>query len=134
MSLLDKELAERDGEDHDFYHQFNSIDSLNHIALAFENEVAISCGAFKIIDAEKVEIKRMYSLKNHRGKGYASIILLELEKWARELGYPKMVLETGLKQPEAIALYKKNGFLEIDNYGPYIGVENSKCFEKNLKY
>jgi len=50
-----------------------------------------------------------------------------------ELGYEKCILETGKKQPEAIALYKKNGYKLIPNYGQYAEVENSVCFEKEMK-
>jgi GNAT superfamily N-acetyltransferase len=65
--------------------------------------------------------------------GIASNILAELEKWASELSYAKCILETGKKQPEAISLYKKNGYRIIPNYGQYCEVENSLCFEKKLK-
>ena len=64
--------------------------------------------------------------------GIATQILTELEKWATELSFKKCVLETGKKQPEAIALYIKNGYKIIPNYGQYEGVENSVCFEKLL--
>ena len=56
-----------------------------------------------------------------------------LEKWAGELGYKKCILETGKKQPEAISLYKKNGYKPIPNYGQYTGIDNSVCFEKLIK-
>jgi GNAT superfamily N-acetyltransferase len=79
-----------------------------------------------------MEVKRMYTLPEYRGKGIASIVLAELEKWAAELGYQKTVLETGKRQPEAIALYEKNNYRQIPNYGQYAGVENSVCFEKEL--
>ena len=69
---------------------------------------------------------------NQRGKGIASKILTELEIWCVELGYKKCVLETGKNQPEAIALYKKNQYNIIPNFGKYEGVENSVCFEKEF--
>jgi len=69
-----------------------------------------------------------------RGKGAASRVLTELERWANELLYKKCILETGKKQPEAIALYKKNGYKLIPNYGQYAEIENSVCFEKVVKY
>ena len=53
---------------------------------------------------------------------------------AKELGYKKCILETGLKQPEAIRLYEKNGYKSIPNYGQYAGVENSVCYEKVLRF
>ena len=74
----------------------------------------------------------MYTLPGSRGKGIATAILKELENWAFELGYAKCVLETGKRQPEAIALYEKSGYKRIPNYGKYAGVENSVCYEKNI--
>jgi GNAT superfamily N-acetyltransferase len=74
----------------------------------------------------------MYTNPEKRKLGLASQMLHELELWAKESGYGKCVLETGKKQPEAIALYEKNGYRMIPNYGQYIGVENSVCFEKKL--
>lgn len=133
VQLLDKDLAQRDGEEHEFYHQFNSIKDLKNVVLAFEDGKAVSCGAFKVIGDNQVEIKRMYSLQRFRGRGMASSVLAELEKWAKELGFSFCRLETGIRQPEAIALYQKNGYSSIANYGQYIGVENSRCFEKSLK-
>ena len=65
-----------------------------------------------------------------RGSGIATKVLMELEKWAAEMSYKKCILETGKKQPEAIGLYRKNGYMLISNYGQYAGVENSLCFEK----
>jgi len=80
-----------------------------------------------------MEVKRMYTIPEWRGKGIASVILSELESWATELGYEKCVLETGKKQPEAVGLYRKNGYSQIPNYGQYEGIENSLCFEKRMK-
>ena len=74
----------------------------------------------------------MYVSPASRGKSFAFQILTELEVWAKELGMSKTVLETGQKQPEAIALYFKAGYLRTPNYGQYIGIENSLCFEKIL--
>ena len=79
-----------------------------------------------------MEVKRMYVPLEKRGKGIASIVLQELEKWAKELGYQKCILETGIKQPEAISLYKKNNYAIIPNYGQYAGVKDSVCFEKKI--
>jgi GNAT superfamily N-acetyltransferase len=81
-----------------------------------------------------MEVKRMYVLPNNRGKGIATTLLWELEKWALELGYMKCVLETGKRQPEAISLYEKSGYQRIPNYGQYKGVENSICFEKIVTF
>ena len=133
VKFLDAELAERDGEDHVFYDQFNKIDTIRHAVVLYENDKAVGCGAIKEIDVNTTEIKRMYTLLSYRGKGFATQILSELISWAFELNYSRCILETGKKQPEAIRLYEKNGFNRISNYGQYENIENSVCFEKPLK-
>ena len=130
VKLLDADLAIRDGDEHAFYAQYNKIDLIKHAIVAYENEVAIGCGAIKKYDENTMEIKRMYVPVDQRGKGIATLILKALEKWTAELSYKKCILETGIKQPEAIALYQKNGYIIISNYGQYANVENSVCFEK----
>ena len=67
-----------------------------------------------------------------RGRGFATIVLKGLESWAAELSFKRCILETGYKQPEAIALYTKNGYHKIPNYGQYQSVGNSMCFEKDI--
>lgn len=132
VKCLDKELAFRDGDDHEFYHQFNSINDIKYAIVAYNNSTPIACGAIKEFDSRSMEVKRMYSLPEYRGKGLASKILKSLEDWARELGYQYCVLETGKKQPEAISLYRKSGYQVTDNYGQYQGIVNSVCFKKKL--
>jgi GNAT superfamily N-acetyltransferase len=129
---LDADLAERDGSEHSFYAQFNKIDKIKHVVVAYEEDRPVGCGAIKEYEPGVMEVKRMYTLPTHRGKGIASRILTELEKWAAELKYKTCILETGKKQPEAIALYKKNRYYVIPNYGQYAEVENSVCFEKRI--
>lgn len=133
VRALDAELAERDGGEHSFYSQFNTIDRIKYVVVAYEDEKAVSCGAIKEFTPGVMEVKRMYTLPEYRGKGIAGKVLRELEGWAAELGCEKCVLETGKRQPEAIALYEKSGYRVIENYGQYVGVENSVCFEKEVK-
>ena len=132
VRMLDAELAIRDGDDHAFYSQFNSLEKIRHVVLAYVDGEPAGCGAIKEYSASTMEIKRMYVLPDHRRKGIAAMILTELERWAAELSFSKCILETGKKQPEAIELYKKNGYQPIHNYGQYTGVENSVCFEKKI--
>ena len=129
---LDAELAVIDGDDHSFYDQFNKIDQIRYALVAYEAGRPVGCGAIKMYDHDTVEVKRMYTLPEGRGKGIATQILAELEAWAAELGYRKCILETGIRQPDAISLYKKNGYRLIPNFGQYAEVENSVCFEKEL--
>ena len=132
VKQLDAELAERNGAEHSFYAQFNQINKIKYVVLAYEGGRAVSCGAIKEFAPNTIEIKRMYTLPGSRGRGIASQVLAELECWAAELSYEKCILETGKKQPEAIRLYEKNGYKLIPNYGQYVGVENSVCFEKEV--
>ena len=132
VKALDADLRIRDGEDHAFYAQFNKTDALKYVIVAYDDNTAVGCGAIRDYSKDTMEVKRMYVSENKRGQGVASSVLKELEKWAIELNYNKCVLETGKKQPEAIALYKKNNYKIIPNYGQYENMENSVCFEKKL--
>ena len=132
VRFLDADLATRDGNEHSFYAQFNKIDKIRHVVVAFENNLPVGCGAIKSYDLQTMEVKRMYTLPEHRGKGIARNILKELEKWAAELSCNKCILETGKRQPEAIELYQRSGYTIIPNYGQYAAIENSVCFEKQL--
>ncbi len=129
---LDAYLKITDGDEHDFYNQYNNIDVIKHVVVAYLNNIPVGCGAFKKFDNNCAEIKRMYTDPIARGKGVASKILQELESWAKELNYKSLILETGPKQTEAIAVYKKNMYGLIPNYGPYTNVSNSLCFKKML--
>ena len=129
---LDAVLAILDGEDHAFYAQFNKSSALKNAIIAYENETAVGIGAYKEYDSQTVEMKRMYTLPEYRGKGIASKILTELELWAKEENYKIAILETGFLQTDAISLYKKLGYVITENYGQYIGVENSVCMKKKM--
>lgn len=129
---LDAYLAILDGEDHAFYAQFNKTNLLKNAVIAYENQTAVGIGAYKEYDSETVEMKRMYTLPEFRGKGIASKILSELELWAKEENYKTAVLETGFMQKDAISLYQKLGYVITENYGQYKGVENSVCMKKTL--
>jgi GNAT superfamily N-acetyltransferase len=132
VKMLDEYLAFVDGDDHAFYDQFNTIAMLTNCVILYEEENAVGCGAIKPFDELSAEVKRMFVIPEFRGKGYASAIISELEKWAAELGFKSLILETGKGQTEAIRLYEKS-YERTANYGPYSGVENSVCFRKNLK-
>lgn len=132
VALLDKLLAEMDGRDHDFYDQYNKIDKIKHTVVAYSDEFPVACGAIKEFDPETMEVKRMFTDDSHRGKGFASLVLTELEKWVLELGYSKCILETGKRLPKAVSLYEKSGYKLIPNYDQYVEMKNSICFEKKL--
>lgn len=129
---LDKDLAIRDGDEHAFFAQYNKIDAIKYVVMAYFDNEPVGCGAIKEYETDVMEVKRMFVQPGYRGKGIASSVLKEIELWAKELGFKKCILETGIKQPEAIALYKKNNYFQIPNYGQYADVTSSVCFEKVL--
>ena len=129
---LDKDLAIRDGEFHSFFSQFNKVDKINHVVIAYLNENPVGCGAIKHYSDTTMEVKRMYVNPDFRGNRIGKTVLDELEIWTKELGYKKCILETGMMQHEAITLYKRNNFIQIENYGQYKEDETSVCFEKMI--
>ena len=132
VTLLDKDLSVRDGDEHAFYAQFNKIQSIRNVVVCYADDKPIGCGAFKEYESGTVEIKRMFVLPEYRGHGIGLKVLNELELWAAESDYTTCVLETGKKQPEAIRLYEKASYEKIKPYGQYKNVENSVCMRKSL--
>ena len=108
VRLLDQDLKITDGDEHWFYNQFNSVEEVEEVIIIYHNEKAVGCGALRKKTDHVVEIKRMYTLPIYRRKGVATLILKPLEEWAKQLGYKSVILETGKKQPFAIALHKSN--------------------------
>ncbi|NMM47451.1 GNAT family N-acetyltransferase [Marinigracilibium pacificum] len=129
---LDQYLADGNGDKNEFFAQFNKVDLIKNVVIAFEGNTAIGCGAFKAYDDDSVEIKRMYVLPEKRGNGIATAVLDHLEEWAASLGFSRCILETGNHMTDAIKLYSKNGYKKIPNYGQYEKVLESVCFEKLL--
>ena len=132
VGQLNAYLAPINGADHGFYDRHSQIDSLDYVLVAYRGAEPIACGALREMDARTVEIKRMFVPPTLRGQGLGSYLLQELERWAAELGYQRTVLETGNYMPDAMALYRKNGYREIERYPPYEAAERSVCFGKEL--
>jgi len=129
---LDNELHNRYPDIQHTYVGLNKIEHIDTALIAYNDQQPIGCGCFKLYNQDSVEIKRMFVKPIARGKGISKLILNELLNWAKELGNSKALLETGLNQPEAIGLYEKSGFIRIENFGPYLNMPNSVCFERML--
>jgi putative acetyltransferase len=100
--------------------------------VAYDAEMPVGCGAVRTIDAGVAEIKRMYVLPTVRGRGIARRMLEVLENEARAIGIQKLMLETGTRQPEAIALYSKTGYSRTGAFGEYPPSPLNVFFEKYL--
>lgn len=97
------------------------------------NGEPVGCGALRQIDEKTVEVKRMYVALPARRQGIAGRMLAELERLAAAFGYEKIILETGVYQPEALALYQAAGYRRTSAYGRYVGVPEAQCFEKETQ-
>ena len=129
---LDALLTIMDGDKHEYYNQFNKIEGIPYVLIAYEDDKPIACGAMKKYNDTTIEIKRMFTKPTARGKGLGKSLVQELENWARELGFETLLLETGISFETAIRLYKKYGFVQIPNYDQYVGVKDSLCFQKQI--
>ena len=129
---LDKDLWKRYGTAQLEYQPYNIIENLQTVVIANTENSPVGCGCFKKLETDTVEVKRMYVMPEQRGKGIGTLLMKELEKWARESGFEFIVLETGSGQPEALHLYKKQGYSIIPNYGQYSGMKESICMKKIL--
>jgi len=132
VAALDKSLWERYPELKTNYWGNNILELNPNVVVIYLDDKAVACGCFKKYDKNTIEIKRMFVSPDARGMGLAQNILRELELWAHDLGYSFSVLETLYKQKEAIALYQKTGYNIVDNYEPYVGLENSICMQKHI--
>ena len=129
---LEKYLTHADEKVHSKCKKFNNLDTIKHVIVVYVDKKAVGSGAIRKYTQDTVEIKRMFVSENARKKGIGSMILIELETWAKEFGFEKIILETGNMLPEAVKLYKKNNYIQIPNYGQYEGMEQSICFAKKM--
>ena len=97
-----------------------------------DDGAALGCGGLRVLDDTTVEIKRMYVRPAARGRGLGGELLRALEAEATRLGADRVLLETGRRQPEAIALYERAGYRRVPCFGPYAGVEDSLCYGRSL--
>jgi putative acetyltransferase len=103
-----------------------------HFFVARENGRALGCGAFVLGEAGQAEMKRVFVDPAARGRGVARAVLEALEREAAKLGVALMQLETGIRQPEAIALYRRSGYVERGPFGDYRPGPLSIFMEKRL--
>ena len=100
--------------------------------VAYRGARPVGCGGLRRHDEHVGEVKRMYVHPEHRRHGVGRAVLRAVEAEAHRIGYVKLVLETGMRQPEAIALYESEGYVAVEPWGPYREVASSRCFAKAL--
>lgn len=99
---------------------------------AFLEGLPVGCGALREFDRTTAEVRRMYVLPEHRRKHVGGAILAHLIASARELGYERIILETGNKQAPAISLYEHHGFRPIEPFGEHVNDATSLCYELHI--
>jgi putative acetyltransferase len=132
IKQLDDDLYGRYGELQKQYDGHNTTIDIEDAVVVYKDTVPVACGAFKRHGGDSAELKRIFVAKEHRRQGLSKTVVRELEELARSKGYRYAVLETGIKQHEAVALYKACGYAAIENFGPYVGNGNSICMKKSL--
>ena len=96
---------------------------------------AVACGGVRLLEGvvpRTAEVKRMFAEPRARGRGIAALVLEALRVRARALGARRLVLETGARQPEALALYARAGFARVEPFGEYVGSPHSVCMAADL--
>lgn len=111
---------------------FTELPFADAFLVARDDGRAVGCGAVRFIEDGVAEVKRMYVAPAARGTGVGRGIMQALETFARSRGAQRLVLETGPKQLEAIALYERFGFSRTDCWGEYVHGKNSLCYAKPL--
>jgi GNAT superfamily N-acetyltransferase len=133
IAELDRDLVTRYGGVQAQYAPLNVVKDDAPFVLALDDSgAALACGSFRRYDEAAAEIKRMFVAPAARRRGIASAVLGELEAWARRDGFTAVILETGDRQAEAIALYERCGYARIPHFPPYVGMPASVCMRKTL--
>lgn len=136
--LLDMDLNRRVGRvvKRDKYKQYNQLDEIKEAIVIYVDGKAAGAGGireYQYGDIENAtELKRVFVREEFQGKGLGTRLVHELLDWAQELGYKKVILETGELLEESCHVYRKVGFTKIDNYGPYSAMQESLCMMKEL--
>lgn len=133
--LLDMDLDRRVGKQikREKYEKFNQLDEIRETIVVYDHGRAVGGGAIRRYDDENVELKRVFVHNEYQGQGIGSTLVSLLIEWAAELGYRRMILETGELLAESCAVYKKLGFAVIPNYGPYADMPESLCMAKTIR-
>lgn len=132
--LLDEDLDRRVGKQikRDKYQKYNQLDEIQEAIVVYEGNKAVGGGAIRRYDVETIELKRVFVHNEYQGQGIGSRLVQMLIDWAIELGYQRMILETGELLAESCAVYHKLGFQVIPNYGPYVNMPESLCMARDL--
>ena len=133
--LLDMDLDRRVGKKikREKYEKYNQLDEIQEAIVVYNDNKAVGGGAIRRYNNEDIELKRVFVHTKYQGQGIGTKLVSLLIEWAAELGYKRIILETGELLEESCYVYKKLGFKVIPNYGPYVNMPESLCMARDLK-
>lgn len=133
--LLDMDLDRRVGKKikREKYEKYNQLDEIQEAIVVYNDNKAVGGGAIRRYNNEDIELKRVFVHTKYQGQGIGTKLVSLLIEWDAELGYKRIILETGELLEESCYVYKKLGFKVIPNYGPYVDMPESLCMARDLK-
>lgn len=112
--------------------RLDNDDVMTTFFIATVDGIPAGCGGIEDRRDGSGQVKDMYVTPAHRGTGIAPQILAAIEGYARDHAIERLVLETGVRQPDAMRFYERGGYRRIENFGAYAGDDLSVCYEKQL--
>lgn len=109
------------------YKKFNHLDTMDYVVVIYDGKTPAGCGALRKYSEKEIEVKRVFVREEYRGRHIGDRILKNLISQAKEMGFQRMLLETGAFLQASVHLYSKYGFEKIENYGAYKDMEESLC-------
>ena len=133
IALLDLELSGEYAPEHKHPVDFDSFHRNGGLfVVAYDDETPIACGALRPLAEDEAELKRMFVVESHRGRGVSRHVLAFIEDRSRQLGFRRLLLETGDEQHAAMGLYDTSGYERVEAFGEYVNSSRSVCFAKRL--
>lgn len=133
VSELDRGYYERIGDELSKYDSYNEFKNPHVVILAFDNDLAVACASYRVLDNDSVEFKRVYVKKDYRKRGIAHNIITQLEKLVVKNNFRYSYIVTGKNNHAAIKLYEKLNYKLIDNFGQFIDDDTVICMKKDFK-
>ena len=124
--------AHQPKEERQRYASYNGLSTASKVYIMYDDNLPIACAACKPHSSETAEVKRVFVNPDFRGKGLAKKLIEKLEEAAKNDGFNSMILETGKHNTGAISLYQKMNYRQIDNFPPYVDMDDSVCMKKTL--
>ena len=114
------------------YKKFNHADTMDYVIIAYVNKEPAGCGALRKYSDKEIEVKRIFVRETYRGKHIGSMIIEALITQAEQMGFQRMILETGVFLSASVHLYQQYGFEVIKNYGAYQNMPESLCMGRDI--